>query len=355
MKKIRAIFFDLDGTLIDTIQDLKAAVDQALAAMGRPEHTVEEYLSYIGRGSRHLISSALGPGATPDEIDSCYKLYMNYYLAHISERSQAYPGMEAVLKRAEQAGYELVVFTNKPQEAAERLLKDVLPGCRFKAVLGPSDRFPPKPDPRGLKHLLTELDLEPEEIMYVGDSDVDMEVAAAAGIACRVGARYGYQEEARLKNSGASFLISHPRQLNALIDRLGFSHNISFLLIVSALVAVIATGSILTALWVESGVFKVLAGLVAGGLFAYYVTTLTLTLFHRSYFSPTGIAVSTSVASGITLLALLFGRFDGHRFALTNVGDLVLFVAALAFLALALTIAFHRLFKSAKRRNRRQK
>ena len=180
MKKL--IIFDLDGTLLDTLEDLSAAVNHALELRGLPLHTVEEYRHMVGHGVRNLVQQALPVGADDAFIDSALADFKSYYQAHIDVHTRPYPGIPELLSALNEAGVKLAVASNKFQEGAEYLIRRFFPGIPFVAILGNRPGYPLKPDPEIVQEILRQADVAPEDALLVGDSPTDMRTAANGGI-----------------------------------------------------------------------------------------------------------------------------------------------------------------------------
>ena len=186
--EVRALVFDLDGTLVDSGQDLVQAANAARAHLGLPpleDHTV---LRYVGRGGRELMRRALGGTASDAEVDEALECFREFYAGHLLDHTRPYPGVEEALARLE--GRPLAVLTNKSLRFTQPILEGLGLARWFARICG-EDCFPrKKPDPMGLESLLREFGVSPREAMMVGDSAIDMETARNAGTwAC--GVTYG--------------------------------------------------------------------------------------------------------------------------------------------------------------------
>lgn len=182
--KYKLVIFDLDGTLLNTIDDLGAAVNHAMQQRGFPQHTRDEYMKMVGHGARNLMRQALPAEHKDDEamVDAAYNDFKAYYSAHIDIHTQPYPGIQALLTTLHRNGVMLAVASNKFQEGTEHLIKEFFPEIPFVAVLGSRPNFPLKPDPEIVGEVLRKTDVKKEETVMVGDSDTDMETAANGGI-----------------------------------------------------------------------------------------------------------------------------------------------------------------------------
>ena len=181
--KYKLVIFDLDGTLLDTLDDLSAAVNHAMQLRGFPQHTRDEYMKMVGHGARNLMRQALPEGHKDDDmVEAAYNDFRAYYTAHIDVHTQPFPGIQNLLTKLHQEGVMLAVASNKFQEGTEHLIKEFFPEIPFVAILGNRPNFPLKPDPEVVREVLRKSDVKREEAVMVGDSDTDMETAANGGI-----------------------------------------------------------------------------------------------------------------------------------------------------------------------------
>ncbi len=208
----RLVVFDLDGTLIDTIAELGAAVNEALASKGLPLHSLEEYRGMVGHGVRNLVKKALPEPLRGDEVllDTLLEKFLTYYLAHIDVHSRAYPGIAELLAELHTAGIRFAVASNKFQAGTERLVRRTFPGIPFAAVCGGRPDLPLKPDPSIIREILTRTGFRQEDTVMVGDSGTDIATAAAAGIPC-VAVTWGFRPRAALQ--GADRIVESVAQL----------------------------------------------------------------------------------------------------------------------------------------------
>jgi phosphoglycolate phosphatase len=173
---VRLAILDLDGTLIDSVDDLAASVNHALAALGLPLRSTAEVRGFIGEGARVLLTRAVG--AHPEQVDRALDLWRDHYQAHLLDHTRPYPGVVEALAGARRT---LAVLTNKPGPMARAILDGLGVGPRLARVVG-GDEAPRKPDPAGVLRLVAELGGRPEDTLFIGDSRVDGETARNAGI-----------------------------------------------------------------------------------------------------------------------------------------------------------------------------
>ena len=194
---MKTIIFDLDGTLLDTLEDLSAAVNVALEEKGFPPHSVREYRDMVGHGVRNLVMQALPQERQADEtlVDACLARFTEYYTAHIDVHTRPYPGMQELLQKLHVQGFALAVASNKFQSGTEKLVAEFFPGIPFVSILGNRPGYPLKPDPEIVEEVLRKAHSRPEDAVMVGDSATDMKTAANGGIR-GIAVSWGYREMA---------------------------------------------------------------------------------------------------------------------------------------------------------------
>ena len=192
--KYQAIVFDLDGTLLDTIEDLGEAVNHALRKRNLPLHTLEEYRTMVGNGVKKLVERALPviPSEARNLLDDCLSDFMSYYESHIDVHTRPYDGMPELLQALAAQGVALAVASNKFQSGAEYLVRKLFPGIPFVAILGNQEGFPLKPDPAIVETVLEKARVDKAHAALVGDSATDMKTAANAGVP-GIAVAWGYQ------------------------------------------------------------------------------------------------------------------------------------------------------------------
>ena len=187
------IIFDLDGTLLDTLADLAAAVNHALSARGLPLHSLQEYRSMVGHGVRNLVKQALPSGADDALIDAALDDFKAFYTAHIDVHTRPYPGMQDLVRDLHAAGVRMAVASNKFQAGTEKLVGEFFPGIPFVAILGNREGYPLKPDPEIVEEVLRAAGgVSRRDVVMVGDSRTDMLTAANGGIGA-VAVGWGYR------------------------------------------------------------------------------------------------------------------------------------------------------------------
>jgi phosphoglycolate phosphatase len=178
-RAVRALIFDLDGTLIDSKQDLIHSVNAMLRELKREELAAETISGYIGHGAPQLVARALGEGCTEEERQRALQFFLGYYELHKMDTTRAYPGVAETLEQL--AGVPMAILTNKPVRISVRILDTMGLSKYFRAIYGGNSFETKKPDPLGARKILRELRVEPGEALLVGDSEVDVQTARNAG------------------------------------------------------------------------------------------------------------------------------------------------------------------------------
>ena len=215
--KYRALISDLDGTLLDTLEDLADSVNAALARLGLPQHEVDAYRYFVGDGRRAMALRAL-PEDHRDEAT------LGLLIAHIGEEydrrcanhTQPYEGITELLDALTARGVRMAILSNKPHSYTEAMVSRLLPNWSFEFVLGESPSIPRKPDPAGALHIAEQMGIKPEECLYIGDSGVDMQTATAAGLYA-VGVLWGFRTADELLSNGAKVLVEKPADIIRLL------------------------------------------------------------------------------------------------------------------------------------------
>ncbi|WXL26441.1 phosphoglycolate phosphatase [Ectopseudomonas mendocina] len=191
----KLVMFDLDGTLLDSVPDLAAAVDRTLLDLGRPAAGADKVRNWVGNGARVLVRRALADGIEHDGVDDqlaaqALELFMQHY-AESHDLSQVYPGVQQTLDWLREQDVELALVTNKPERFVAPLLDQKQLGGYFRWIIGGDTLPQQKPDPAGLLHVMKMARVEPACALFVGDSRTDVQAAKAAGVSC-VALSYGY-------------------------------------------------------------------------------------------------------------------------------------------------------------------
>lgn len=213
----RLVIFDLDGTLLNTIGDLAVSCNAVLAMRGLPQHSYEDYCGFVGNGIMRLVERALPePLRTEFTVSAVRRDFIDYYTANIDTYTTPYDGIPALVESLVQRGVALAVASNKFQAGTEKLIARFFPDVKFAAVLGQRPDVPLKPDPAVINEIVALTGTAREDILYVGDSAVDMQTARAAGVRA-VGCSWGFRSREELESEAPAAIIDRPEELLALL------------------------------------------------------------------------------------------------------------------------------------------
>ena len=200
---LKAVLFDLDGTLLDTVPDIRARVNEVITAHGYPAITYEQTCAYVGDGAEKLIERALPEGTPQAEIDACYAQFRAIFATGGNALTRLFEGELPVLTALRERGLKLAIVTNKPQDATDRVVAEFFPAGLFDFVGGDSGAFPCKPDPSLARYAALTLRVSPAECVFVGDGETDARVAQNAGMR-GVSVLWGYRTREQLAAAGAT-------------------------------------------------------------------------------------------------------------------------------------------------------
>ena len=217
-KMIKLAIFDLDGTLLDTLGDIAGACNQALTACGCPVHEVEEYKRFVGSGIMNLFRRALPEEQRTEEMVMRMRdAFVQYYDEHKDETTRPYPGIEDLLEKLSAKGIALAVASNKYQEATEELVARYFGDYTFTSVLGQREGRPIKPDAGVILEAIASCEgVRPHEVIYCGDSDVDMQTGINAGVRT-VGVTWGFRSREELAAYSPCLLADNPEEIHTFI------------------------------------------------------------------------------------------------------------------------------------------
>lgn len=213
MTQYDTYIFDLDGTLISSLEDLAASTNYALRRHGMPEHTLEEIRMFVGNGVRKLMERAIPQGSENPQFDDTFLTFRQHYMEHNMDHTCPYPNVMTMLKRLKADGKKVAVVSNKFHEATVELCRHFF-GDLVSVAIGQREGIRKKPAPDTVIEAMRLLGVEKEGCVYIGDSDVDIETAHNSGLPC-ISVLWGFRDEQFLKAHGATTFITNPMQLFA--------------------------------------------------------------------------------------------------------------------------------------------
>jgi phosphoglycolate phosphatase len=216
---IKLVIFDLDGTLLNTLDDLAGSTNYALSQQGFPTHPAEDYKFFVGNGIGKLFERALPEGAnTAENRLRIRRDFLSYYGEHNTDYTTPYPDIPGLLQQLQLRNIMTAVASNKYQEATDKLAAHYFPQVPFVKILGQREGMAPKPDPAGVNEILASVPVSRDEVLYVGDSGVDMQTALNSGVtAC--GVTWGFRPRAELEAFHPSHIAACPEDILSFIDR----------------------------------------------------------------------------------------------------------------------------------------
>ena len=217
---IKAVLFDLDGTLVDTLEDLTDATNYALEKNGYKTLNKEQVKEYIGNGNYNLMEKAIGKKTAKEEIEKCLNDFFDFYKDNCTKKTKPYKDIVKLLKGLKENGIMACVVTNKADSMTQLLVPEVFKGeFTFDCVLGQCPDIPKKPQPHMVYVVMNEIGVNADECFFVGDSYTDMLAGGSSGN-IPVGVLWGYRDEKELKDNGARFIVNEPMQILDLIKEI---------------------------------------------------------------------------------------------------------------------------------------
>lgn len=212
---INTIIFDLDGTLLNTLEDLKDSVNYALAKHGLPLRNLNEIRSFVGNGIRLLVKRSVPENIDDNTFNACFEDFCAYYKLHMEDKTAPYEGINNMLKSIKAEGFKTAIVTNKADFAAQDLCKRMF-GDYIDLVVGSVDTRPDKPAPDGVYYALEKLDSSLENTVFVGDADTDILTANNAGLSS-VGVLWGFRDREVIEKEGAKYIVEDVKALEKLL------------------------------------------------------------------------------------------------------------------------------------------
>jgi phosphoglycolate phosphatase len=211
--RFQAAIFDLDGTLLDTLEDIGTAANEVLTRFEQPNHSIESYKTLVGDGVAVLFQRAWPETRLNEELlKQAILAFESTYAEQWNKRSKPYDGIEILLNRLLSRPMTLGVLSNKPDRFTKQCIDYFLSEMRFSSVAGQKPEVPRKPDPAGVHRMASEWKIRAEDIAYIGDTNTDMETAVAAGC-CAIGVSWGFRAVEELRRSGAQQIFHTPSEL----------------------------------------------------------------------------------------------------------------------------------------------
>lgn len=214
---IKGVLFDLDGTLLDTLEDLYQSVNAALTACGFPERTRMEVRSFVGNGVRNLMVRSVPDGEENSKFEECFQKFREHYAAHLNDHTAPYVGIMELLAELKEKGIPTAVVSNKSDAAVKELCRETF-GDLVPLAIGESERVKKKPAPDTVIEAAAEIGVPLKDCVYVGDSEVDLATAENAGIPC-ISVSWGFRDKELLESLGAKTLLDTVAELrDCLLD-----------------------------------------------------------------------------------------------------------------------------------------
>lgn len=213
MGKFKAVIFDLDGTLLDTVEDIAVSVNKILEKHSLPKHNLDDYRRFVGRGIGKLVEQATPTEKHSDSfLKQIYSEVIAEYSKNLDRYTKPYLGINDLLDGLSEKGIRLAILSNKAHEFMADVVKSYFSKWSFDVVFGARKNIPTKPNPYSVFEIMQIMQLKPVDIVYVGDTDVDMQTANAAGV-FSVGVAWGFRKRDELVSNGAKVIIDYPHEL----------------------------------------------------------------------------------------------------------------------------------------------
>lgn len=215
MKKYDAVIFDLDGTLLDTLEDLMASVNHALTVFHMPPRSLEDIRHFVGNGVQRLIELAVPDGTEPEMMEKVFAVFKEHYAIHCNDKTGLYPGIPELLGELKARGFKMAIVSNKLQEGVDALSEQYFLSYT-RVAIGAREGIAKKPAPDTVIEALKILGITKEQAVYVGDSEVDIATAANAGMDC-ITVEWGFRTRKEQEAAGGKVFVSSPEEIIQLL------------------------------------------------------------------------------------------------------------------------------------------
>ena len=213
--KYKAVIFDMDGTILNTLEDLKNATNYSLRQFGMPERSLEEVRMFVGNGIRKLVERAVPAGTSEEKIAQILDVFLEYYEIHSADNTSPYPGILELVEKLKKSGIKTAVSTNKADVPAQELGREYFNGI-FDLIVGQQDGLKVKPAPDSVNKILSILDIQKKDAIYIGDSDVDVQTAKNSGLDF-IGVSWGFRGREFLEKNGAKNIVDNANEILDLV------------------------------------------------------------------------------------------------------------------------------------------
>lgn len=213
--KYKAVIFDMDGTILNTLEDLKNATNYSLRQFGMPERSLEEVRMFVGNGIRKLVERAVPSDTSEEKIAQVLDVFLEYYEIHSADNTSPYPGILELVEKLKKSGIKTAVSTNKADVPAQELGREYFNGI-FDLIVGQQDGLKVKPAPDSVNKILSILDIQKKDAIYIGDSDVDVQTAKNSGLDF-IGVSWGFRGREFLEKNGAKNIVDNANEILDLV------------------------------------------------------------------------------------------------------------------------------------------
>lgn len=213
--KYKAVIFDMDGTILNTLEDLKNATNYSLRQFGMPERSLEEVRMFVGNGIRKLVERAVPAGTSEEKIAQVFDVFLEYYEIHSADNTSPYPGILELVEKLKKSGIKTAVSTNKADVPAQELGREYFNGI-FDLIVGQQDGLKVKPAPDSVNKILSILDIQKKDAIYIGDSNVDVQTAKNSGLDF-IGVSWGFRGREFLEKNGAKNIVDNANEILDLV------------------------------------------------------------------------------------------------------------------------------------------